>query len=26
MILLMWIGRIEITPVLVLFTKSFWLS
>jgi trk system potassium uptake protein TrkH len=26
MILLMWIGRIEIIPVLVLFTKSFWTS
>ncbi|MFC7008009.1 TrkH family potassium uptake protein [Halalkalicoccus salilacus] len=26
MILLMWIGRIEIIPVLVLFTKEFWTS
>jgi len=26
MILLMWIGRIEIIPVLALFTKSFWTS
>ncbi len=26
MIVLMWIGRIEIIPVLVLFTKSFWTS
>lgn len=26
MILLMWIGRIEIIPVLVLFTKRFWTS
>jgi trk system potassium uptake protein TrkH len=26
MILLMWIGRIEIIPVLVLFTKAFWTS
>lgn len=26
MIILMWIGRIEIVPVLVLFTKSFWTS
>ena len=24
MILLMWIGRIEIIPVLVLFTRAFW--
>jgi len=26
MILLMWVGRIEIIPVLVLFTRSFWTS
>ena len=26
MVILMWIGRIEIIPVLVLFTKSFWTS
>jgi trk system potassium uptake protein TrkH len=26
LIVLMWIGRIEIIPVLVLFTKSFWTS
>ena len=26
MIVLMWIGRIEIIPVLVLFTKAFWTS
>ncbi|SFR44028.1 TrkH family potassium uptake protein [Halorubrum sodomense] len=26
MIVLMWIGRIEIVPVLVLFTKAFWTS
>ncbi|WP_138004679.1 TrkH family potassium uptake protein [Halalkalirubrum salinum] len=26
MIVLMWIGRIEIIPVLVLFTRSFWTS
>jgi len=26
MIALMWIGRIEIIPVLVLFTKAFWTS
>ncbi|WP_436934864.1 TrkH family potassium uptake protein [Halovenus marina] len=26
MFVLMWIGRIEIIPVLVLFTKSFWTS
>ncbi|MFT4946699.1 MAG: trk system potassium uptake protein TrkH [Natronomonas sp.] len=26
MIVLMWVGRIEIIPVLVLFTKSFWTS
>ena len=26
LILLMWVGRIEIIPVLVLFTKSFWTS
>lgn len=26
MVVLMWIGRIEIIPVLVLFTKSFWTS
>ena len=26
MIVLMWIGRIEIIPVLVLFTKAFWKS
>ncbi len=26
MILLMWIGRIEIIPVLVLFTRTFWQS
>jgi trk system potassium uptake protein TrkH len=26
MIILMWIGRIEIIPVLVLFTKAFWTS
>ncbi|MFT4884225.1 MAG: trk system potassium uptake protein TrkH [Natronomonas sp.] len=26
MILMMWIGRIEIIPVLVLFTKAFWTS
>lgn len=26
MIVLMWIGRLEIVPVLVLFTKSFWAS
>ncbi|QAU12472.1 TrkH family potassium uptake protein [Halorubrum sp. BOL3-1] len=26
MIVLMWIGRIEIIPVLVLFTKGFWTS
>ncbi len=26
MVVLMWIGRIEIIPVLVLFTKAFWTS
>ena len=26
MIVLMWIGRIEIIPVLVLFTRAFWMS
>jgi trk system potassium uptake protein TrkH len=26
MIVLMWVGRLEIIPVLVLFTKSFWTS
>ena len=26
MVILMWIGRIEIIPVLVLFTKAFWTS
>ena len=26
MIVLMWVGRIEIIPVLVLFTKAFWTS
>jgi len=26
MVVLMWVGRIEIIPVLVLFTKSFWTS
>ncbi|MEF8807454.1 TrkH family potassium uptake protein [Natronomonas sp.] len=26
MIIMMWIGRIEIIPVLVLFTKAFWTS
>jgi trk system potassium uptake protein TrkH len=26
MVLIMWIGRIEIIPVLVLFTRSFWQS
>lgn len=26
MILLMWVGRIEVIPVLVLFTKAFWTS
>ncbi len=26
LIVLMWVGRIEIIPVLVLFTKSFWTS
>ncbi|WP_336365296.1 TrkH family potassium uptake protein [Halalkalicoccus salilacus] len=26
MIMLMWIGRIEVIPVLVLFTKGFWMS
>jgi trk system potassium uptake protein TrkH len=26
MVVMMWIGRIEIIPVLVLFTKSFWTS
>ncbi len=26
MILLMWVGRIEIIPVLVLFTRSYWTS
>ena len=26
MVVLMWIGRIEIIPVLVLFTKAFWMS
>jgi trk system potassium uptake protein TrkH len=26
MIVLMWIGRIEIIPVLVLFTRAFWTS
>ena len=26
MVVLMWVGRIEVIPVLVLFTKSFWTS
>lgn len=24
MIVLMWLGRLEVVPVLVLFTRSFW--
>jgi len=26
MVVIMWVGRIEIIPVLVLFTRSFWES
>ncbi len=26
MIVLMWVGRIEVVPVLVLFTRSYWMS
>ena len=26
MVVVMWVGRIEIIPVLVLFTRSFWKS